>query len=98
MGLSLNIEKCRAGNVEHLCWPEDTTTPDSGNVVEHQTGECVEHFIECIKNETKSPLSFVNSQIIAEIGWAVQMSATMNKEIRLPLNWNQAKEFFGDCN
>ena len=94
----LDMEKCRAGNVEHLCWPENTTTPDSGNVVEHQTGECVEHFIECVKNKTKSPLSFVNSQIIAEIGWAAQMSAAMNKEIRLSLDLNQAKDFFGDCN
>lgn len=74
-----------AGN---LTWPENTTTPDSGNVVEHQTGECVAHFIECIKNNTKSPLSFVNSQIIAEVGWAAQISAKLNKEIHLPLNWN----------
>jgi hypothetical protein len=77
-----------------LAWPEDTTTPDSGNVVEHQTGACVGHFIECIRNKTKSPLSFVNSQIIAEIGWAAQMSAKLNREIALPLNWSEAKKFF----
>jgi predicted dehydrogenase len=94
----LDKEKCKAEKVEHLAWPDTTTTPDSGNVVEHQTGECVGHFIECVKNKTKSPLSFVNSQIIAEIGWAAQMSAAMNKEIRLSLDWNQAKDFFGDCN
>ncbi len=85
-------------NAGDLAWPEDTTTPDSGNVVEHQTGACVGHFIECIKNNIKSPLSFVNSQRIAEIGWAAQMSAAMNKEIRLPLDWKQAKEFFEDKN
>ena len=80
---------------ETLAWPEDTTTPDSGDVVEHQTGECVGHFIECIKNDTTSPLSFVNSQIISEIGWAAQMSAKLKKEIKLPLDWDKAAEFFG---
>jgi len=89
------LDKDNAGD---LAWSEDTTTPDSGNVVEHQTGGCVGHFIECIKNNIKSPLSFVNSQIIAEIGWAAQMSAGLNKEIKLPLDWDQAKEFFGDGN
>jgi len=85
------LDKQDAGD---LAWPEDTTTPDSGNVVEHQTGACVGHFIDCIKNNTKSPLSFVNSQTIAEIGWAAQMSAEMNKEIKLPLDWNMAIQFF----
>ena len=77
-----------------LAWPEDTTTPDSGDVVKHQTGECVGHFIECIKNDTKSPLSFVNSQLISEIGWAAQMSAVLNREITLPLDWKQAADYF----
>jgi predicted dehydrogenase len=90
----LDIEKCRAANLETLAWPDDTTTPDSGNVVEHQTGSAVGHFIDCVKSKIKSPLSFVNSQIIAEIGWAAQMSATMNKEIHLPLDWNEAKKVF----
>jgi predicted dehydrogenase len=81
-------------DAKELAWPEDTTTPDSGNVVEHQTGECVGHFIDCIRNNTKSPLSFVNSQIIAEIGWAAQMSAKLHKEVALPLDWAEAKSFF----
>lgn len=81
-------------NADDLAWPEDTTTPDSGNVVEHQTGTCVGHFIECIKNKTKSSLSFVNSQIIAEIGWAAQIIAKLNKEIKLPLDWSEANNFF----
>ncbi|MEN8254763.1 MAG: Gfo/Idh/MocA family oxidoreductase, partial [Verrucomicrobiota bacterium] len=68
----LNPEKCKADGIENLIWPEDTTTPDSGDVVEHQTGECVGHFIECIKNDAQSPMGFVNSQTIAEIGWAAQ--------------------------
>lgn len=88
------LDKTSAGK---FAWPEDTTTPDSGNVVEHQTGACVGHFIDCIKNDVKSPLSFVNSQIIAEIGWAAQMSAALNQEIKLPLDWKQAKLFFGEA-
>ena len=75
-----------------LAWSEDTTTPDSGDVIEHQTGECVEHFIDCVINKRKSPLSFVNSQIIAEIGWAAQISAKIGKEVLLPLDWNKARE------
>lgn len=90
----LDLQKCKAEKAEHLCWPENTTTPDSGDVLNHQTAECVEHFIECIKNKTKSPLSFVNSQTIAEIGWAAQMSAKLNKEIPLPLDWQHAQKFF----
>ena len=90
----LNPEKCKADGMEQLIWPNDTTTPDSGDVVEHQTGECVGHFIECIKNDKKSFLSFVNSSAVAEIGWAAQMSAATGKEILLPLNKKQAKEFF----
>ncbi|MEN6384061.1 MAG: Gfo/Idh/MocA family oxidoreductase [Phycisphaerales bacterium] len=81
-------------NAGQLVWPDDTTTPDSGNVVEHQTGTAVEHFIECIKNNTKSPLSFVNSQIIAEVGWAAQMSASLKQTVSLPLDCNKARNFF----
>jgi hypothetical protein len=77
-----------------LAWPEDTTTPDSGNVVEHQTGAAVGHFIECVKNKTKSPLSFVNSQMISEIGWAAQMSAILKHPVSLPLDWKKASKFF----
>jgi predicted dehydrogenase len=87
------LDKSNAGD---LAWLEDTTTPDSGNVVEHQTGSAVGHFIDCVKNKTKSPLSFVNSQIIAEIGWAAQMSASLKQPVSLPLNWNEAKKFFKD--
>ncbi len=85
------LDKADAGK---LAWPENTNLPDSGDVIEHQTAECVKHFIECIKSDTKSPLSFVNSHAIAEIGWAAQMSAEMNQEIAVPLDWNEAKKFF----
>ncbi len=90
----LDPEKCKAEGVENLIWPEDTTTPDSGDVVEHQTGECVGHFIDCIQNDVQSPMGFVNSQVIAEIGWAAQMSAATGKEIQLPLDKEDAKAFF----
>ncbi len=92
----LDEQKCKQQGLEKYIWPDDTTTPDSGDVVEHQTGECVGHFIDSIKNDEKSSLSFVNSQTVTEIGWAAQMSAGLNKEIKLPLDWNQAKEFFKD--
>lgn len=87
------LDKADAGE---LAWPDDTTTPDSGDVVEHQTGECVGHFIECIKSGKQSPLSFVNSQVIAEIGWTAQISAALNKEIALPLYKEQVKHFFSE--
>ncbi len=92
----LDAGKCREQGQEALAWAEDTTTPDSGDVVEHQTGACVGHFIDCIKNGTASPLSFVGSQVVAEIGWAAQMSAKLNREIQLPLDWEEAREFFND--
>jgi myo-inositol 2-dehydrogenase / D-chiro-inositol 1-dehydrogenase len=90
----LNPQQCKVQGLEQCVWPDDTTTPDSGNVVEHQTGAAVGHFIECVKNKTKSPLSFANSAIIAEIGWAAQMSAAKKEKISLPLDWNNARTFF----
>ncbi len=90
----LYSERCKAEGQESLIWPADTTTPDSGNVVEHQTGACVGHFIECVKTGRKSPLSFVNSSMIAEIGWAAQMSAATGREVALPLDWDEARKFF----
>ena len=91
----LDANRCEAEGVEHLTWPANTTTPDSGDVIEHQTCKCVDHFIECVKNNRQSPLSFVNSAVIAEIGWAAQISAATKKEITLPLNWDYARYVFG---
>ena len=90
----LDADRCKAEDVVKLSWPADTTTPDSGDVIEHQTGRCVGHFIECVKNGQQSPLSFVNSAVIAEISWAAQISAATGKEIFLPLNLEQAEAFF----
>ena len=90
----LNSQQCNSQGLEQCVWPEDTTTPDSGNVVEHQTGSAVGHFIDCVKNKAKSPLSFANSSIIAEIGWAAQMSASLKQPVSLPLDWTKAGKFF----
>ena len=89
----LDAGRCRVEGVKRLSWPADTATPDSGNVIEHQTGKCVGHFIECVKNSRQSPLSFVNSAVIAEVGWAAQISATSRKEVAIPLNWDWARTF-----
>lgn len=90
----LDSDKCKAEGFDSLCWPEDTTTPDSGDVVEHQTDRCVAHFIECINENKRSFLDFENSAIVAEIGWAAQISAATGKEVALPLNKTEAKKFF----
>lgn len=90
----LDYEHCKSQGLEDLAWPAEATTPDSGDVIDHQTSQCVAHFVECVKSGTKSPLSFVNSAIVAEIGWAAQMSAATSREIPLPLDWNEAANFF----
>lgn len=90
----LDSRRCEKEGVPGLAWPEKTTTPDSGDVIEHQTGSCIEHFIECVKQRKKSFLSFENSAPVTEIGWAAQMSAALKKEISLPLDWDEAEAFF----
>ncbi len=91
----LDSERCKREGQDSLAWPEDTTTPDSGNVIEHQTGAVVAHFVECVKSGKQSPLSFANSAIVGEIGWAAQMSATTGCKVSLPLDWDDASAFFG---
>lgn len=66
-------------------WPAETTTPDSGDVVKHQTGACVDHFINCIKTGNQSFLSFENSAPTAEIGWAALQSSSTGKPVILPM-------------
>jgi predicted dehydrogenase len=92
----LDAARCEREGQSELAWPDDTTTPDSGDVVQHQTSECIDHFVQCVKSGKKSPLSFVNSSLITEIGWAAQMSAGMKKPISLPLDWDEASAFFGE--
>ena len=90
----LDAEACERQNVGSLAWSADTTTPDSGNVIEHQTGAVVAHFIDCVKAGSQSPLSFANSAAIGEVGWAALMSAQTGREIRLPLDRRETSDFF----
>ena len=92
----LDLDRCGIQGLEHLAWPDEATTPDSGNVMDHQTAECVAHFVECIQSGVKSPLSFVNSSIVAELGWAARMSAALSREIPLPLDRDEARSFFSE--
>ena len=91
----LDPERCAREDVAEHQWPEDTTTPDSGDVVHHQTGACVAHFLECIHEGKQSFLSFANSAPVAEVGWAAQISAARNEPVTLPLDWKEAAAFFG---
>lgn len=88
----LDAERCRRDGLEQHIWPEETTTPDSGDVVHHQTGECLKHFIECIQKGEQSFLSFANSAPIAEVGWAAQLSAKRKAPVSLPLDWDLAAD------
>ncbi len=91
----LDHTRCRSEGVEGFAWPADTTTPSSGNVIEHQTGACIEHFVDCIHSGRQSPFSFANSSPIAEIGWASMISAAERRPVPLPLDWDAAEKFFG---
>jgi predicted dehydrogenase len=90
----LDAARCKAEGIDGLAWPAETTTPDSGNVVNHQTQACIGHFLDCVKSGTQSPLSFVNSAVVAEVGWAAMMSAGLGREVRMPLDWKEAEAFF----
>lgn len=80
----LDPDRCREQGVEP--WPAETTTPDSGDVVEHQTAECVAEFIESIQEDRQSPLSFVNASVVAEVQWAARVSAELGVPVTLPLD------------
>ncbi len=90
----LDAERCRRDGLGAHIWPAETTTPDSGDVMNHQTHKCIAHFIESIHSEIPSFLSFVNSAPVAEVGWAAQMSAELKMPITLPLDHAKASEFF----
>jgi predicted dehydrogenase len=77
-----------------LAWPPGTSTPDSGNVMDHQTAACVDHFISCIQTGTQSFLSFENSAATAELGWAALMSAQTGQPVGLPLDRATARAHF----
>ncbi len=90
----LDRDRCKKEGVRDMLWPEDTTTPDSGDVVHHQTGACVEHFLDCIHRGTQSSLSFGNAATVAEVGFAAQISAARKTRVELPLNYEDARYFF----
>lgn len=92
----LDRERCESENLDAHIWPESTTTPDSGDVMNHQTHQCVAHFVESILTSTPSFLSFANSASVAEVGWAAQMSASLKQPIDLPLDYTKASDFFSD--
>lgn len=88
----LDPERCRREGAEP--WPPDTTTPDSGDVINHQTGAVVDHFIECVLERRQSPLSFTHSAGVAELSWAALMSAALGRPVPLPLDQEEASRFF----
>lgn len=90
----LDAERCKAEGMEEHQWPTETTTPDSGDVMKHQTGACVSHFLECIQKGEQSYLSFANSSPVADLGWAAQISAAEGLPVDLPLDEERAREFF----
>ena len=90
----LDEERCEREEQEEHGWPADTSTPDSGDVMEHQTGECVAHFLDCIRKGEQSFLSFANSSAVADLGWAAQISAAERVPVDLPLDVARAKKFF----
>jgi len=90
----LDAERCQRDGLTEYLWPEDTTTPDSGDVVNHQTDKCVNHFLDCIQKGEQSFLSFENSAPVAELGWAAQISAARNEPVSLPLDLEMAGKFF----
>ncbi|MGP1419019.1 MAG: Gfo/Idh/MocA family protein [Sphaerochaetaceae bacterium] len=60
--------------------------PDSGHVLDHQLKLAIKHFLDSVRTGKESPLSFNNSRIIAEIGWAAQVSAKTHREVALPIS------------
>ena len=90
----LDPDRCLHEGAIQYMWPADTTTPDSGDVMNHQTQHCVAHFVESIQKGEQSFLSFANSASVAELGWAAQISAAEKRAVELPLDYEKAAPFF----
>lgn len=82
----LDPPRCELKGHAQLAWPEGTTTPDSGDVIHHQLDACLDHFLQCVHSRTSSPLSFANSAVIAEVGWAALVSSRTGQPVSLPLD------------
>jgi hypothetical protein len=65
-----------------------TGTPDSGDVLNHSLTEAIDHFITCVQKRERSPLSFLNTAPIADVGWAAQILAKTGTPVTLPLDPN----------
>ncbi len=90
----LDPDRCAREGRAALAWPADMTTPDSGDVVNHQTAAVVDHFVSCIRDGRRSPLGFDQAEPIAELGWAAQISAAEGRAVPLPLDPAEAGAFF----
>ena len=66
-------------------WPEDMFFPDSGDIIHHKSKEVIDHFVDCIKNGTKSPLGFSNSFRSAETVLAILVSAICKQLVSFPV-------------
>jgi predicted dehydrogenase len=77
-----------APELTEYAWPASTGTPDSGDVLNHSLAEAIDHFITCIQKREQSPLSFLNTAPIADVGWAAQISARTGTPVTLPLDPN----------
>lgn len=79
-------------------WGDETTTPDSGDVMKHQTGACVEHFLECVRTGEPSFLGFAASAATAELGWGILISVATGQPVDLPLDRDFARVHFETTN
>lgn len=75
-------------------WGDETTTPDSGDVMQHQTGACVSHFLDSILSGKQSFLGFENSASTAELGWGILISVARGIPVELPLDRSEARKHF----
>jgi len=88
----MDVDRCNAAGLAEYAWPREMRSPDSGDVLSHSIDESIEEFLSHIRAGTQSALSFGNSSIIAEVGWAAQLSALTRSEVPLPLDVQAAAE------
>jgi len=67
-------------------WPEGMSFPDSGDIINTKTKEAIDHFVECIKHEKKSPLGFSESFRTAETVFAILLSAACKQPVSIPMD------------